>query len=86
MTPRGRHALRADLIAAWAIGTGIGLIVLMIAWIVGNRLFGLLLEPPRGPTVAFLAAIALGFATTAVAGKRLATSVRRDATYAHDLS
>lgn len=79
MSPRSARPLRADLIAAWAIGAGIGLITLMTAWLVGNRLFGLLLEPPQGPTAAIVTAIALGFATALLAGRRLATRVRSDA-------
>ena len=74
MKPRAASQLRADLIAASATGSGIGLMALMITWLVGNRLFGLLLEPPRGPTVAFAVAIALGIATTALTGKRLAAT------------
>ena len=52
---------------------------MMITWLVGNRLFGLLLEPPRGPTVALVAATALGFVTAALAGRRLAATVATEA-------
>ena len=82
MKPGVGRPQRADLIAAWAIGSGVGLLALMIAWLVGNRLVGLLLEPPRGPTVAFVAAIALGVATTALAGRRLAATVAAEAVQA----
>lgn len=75
MKPLGPGELRADLISAWAVACGVGLIVLMVAWLVGNRLFGLLLEPPQGPAVAFGTAVALGIVTTTVIGKRLAATI-----------
>lgn len=68
--------LRAELIAARAVGVGIGLITLMLAWLVGNRMTALAWDPPVGPTVAFVGAIAIGMATAIVSGRRLATRVR----------
>jgi len=67
---------RSESVAAWATGVGIGLIVLMVTWLVGNRVAGLFWAPPVGPTVAFVAAIAGGTVTAIVAGSRLAHRVR----------
>ena len=62
---------RADLVAAWAIGVGIGLIVLQLTWLVGARIAGLFWSPPQGPTIAFLTAIGAGVVVSVVAGRRL---------------
>jgi hypothetical protein len=67
---------RSEVVAAWATGIGIGLIVLMLTWLVGNRIAGLFWDPPVGPTVAFLGAIAGGVVTGFVAGWRLVQRVR----------
>jgi hypothetical protein len=69
---------RAEIVAAWATGIGIGLLVLMVVWLIGNRVAGLFWGPPVGPTVAFLVSIAVGVATAIVAGARLARRVRSD--------
>lgn len=62
---------RADLVAAWAIGVGIGLIVLQLTWLVAARIAGLFWAPPQGPTIAFLTAIVAGVVVSVVAGRRL---------------
>ena len=62
---------RADLVAAWAIGVGIGLIVLQLTWLVAARIAGLFWSPPQGPTIAFLTAIVAGVVVSVVAGRRL---------------
>jgi hypothetical protein len=67
---------RAEIVAARAVGVGVGLIALMLAWLVGNRLTSLAWDPPVGPTVAFVAAIAIGISTAMVSGHRLAGRVR----------
>ena len=67
---------RSEIVAARAIGVGIGLLVLMVVWLIGNRVVGLMWEPPVGPTVAFLGAIAVGVMTAIVAGARLSRKVR----------
>lgn len=67
---------RAETVGARAIGVGVGLIALMLAWLVGNRLTALAWDPPVGPTVAFVAAIVVGIVTALVSGHRLATRVR----------
>jgi hypothetical protein len=67
---------RAEVVAARAVGVGVGLIVLMLVWLVGNRLAGLVWEPPVGPTVAFAGAIVIGFTTGVIAGRRLVARLR----------
>lgn len=67
---------RAESIAAWATGVGVGLIVVMVVWLIGNRVTALFWGPPVGPTVAFVGAIAVGVAFAVVSGARLARSVR----------
>ena len=67
---------RSEIVSARAIGVGIGLLVLMVVWLIGNRVVGLMWEPPVGPTVAFLGAIAVGVMTAIVAGARLSRKVR----------
>ncbi len=63
---------RADRIAAWATGSGIGLIALMLTWLIGHRLAALIWAPPVGPTVAFVGAIETGLVTAVASGVRLA--------------
>jgi hypothetical protein len=74
---RGHGAVRADAIAAWAVGVGIGLIGLWVAWLVGNRIATLVWGSPLGPAVAFVTAIVVGTAVALLSGARLARSVRR---------
>ena len=68
---------RSEIVAARGIGTGVGLIALMLVWLVGNRLAELVWGPPVGPTVAFALAIAVGTVTAIVFAHRLAERVRR---------
>jgi len=65
-----------DLVAAWATGAGVGLIAMMIGWLIGNRLVGLIVGPPTGPTIAFIASIVVGVAVAIRWGRRLAASVQ----------
>ena len=67
---------RAESVAAWATGVGVGLIALMVVWLIGNRVTALLWDAPVGPTVAFVGAIAVGAACAIVSGARLARRVR----------
>lgn len=70
---------RADIIAARAIGVGVGLLTLMIAWLVGNRLLSLVLGAPEGPTAAFITALILGVLAALVVGQRCVRSIAHDA-------
>ncbi len=67
---------RADLVSAWAVGIGIGLIALQVTWLIANRLASLLWEAPVGPTVAFTLAMLVGVAVSIIAGKRLVGVIR----------
>lgn len=67
---------RGEAVAARAIGVGIGLIALMLAWLVASRLASLAWDPPVGPTVAFVGAIVVGVAAGLVSGRRLVRRVR----------
>ncbi len=69
---------RADLVAAWAIGVGIGLIVLQLTWLIAARIAGLFWSPPQGPTIAFLTAIVAGTVVSVVAGRHLARKLHAD--------
>lgn len=70
---------RADLVAAWAVGIGVGLITLQITWLIANRLASLIWGAPRGPMTAFTIAVIAGVVTSVVTGRRLAkSSARRD--------
>jgi hypothetical protein len=66
-----RESGRADGVAAWAVGIGVGLITLMLTWIVGNRIATVVWDAPVGPTVAFIGAILVGIVATVVTGIRL---------------
>jgi hypothetical protein len=75
--PAQRESGRADGVAAWAAGIGVGLIALMVTWIVGNRIAMVVWDAPVGPTVAFVGAILVGIVATVVAGIRLVRLGRR---------
>ena len=74
----GRTSSRADLVSAWGIGVGIGLVALQLTWLAGARLAGLFWEPPAGPTVAFISACLVGVIVSVVAGRRLAHKTRME--------
>ena len=75
--PAQREGGRADGVAAWAVGIGVGLIALMVTWIIGNRIAMVVWDTPVGPTVAFVSAILVGIVVAVVAGVRLVRSGRR---------
>jgi hypothetical protein len=77
MVPAQRERGRADWVAAWAVGIGVGLIALMLTWIVGNRIATVVWDAPVGPTVALIGAILVGIVVTVIAGIQLVRSVRR---------
>lgn len=69
---------RANLVSAWGIGVGIGLIALQLTWLAGARIAGLIWEAPVGPTIAFVFACLVGAAVAVIAGRRLARNVGSD--------
>jgi dolichol kinase len=73
-----RRSSRADLVSAWGIGVGIGLIALQLTWLIGARLASVFWDPPVGPTVAFVLACLIGIVVAAVAGRRLARKTRTE--------
>ncbi len=66
-----------DRVAAIATGIGTGLIVLMVVWLIANRVAALLWDAPVGPVVALTVAVLGAIGTAAIVGSRL---VRTDAT------
>jgi hypothetical protein len=72
----GSSRIRADRVAAWAVGVGVGLIATMLTWLIGNRVAALAWESPVGPTIALMTAIATGMLATWIVGLRLDRSVR----------
>ncbi|HKX76467.1 MAG TPA: hypothetical protein VJR05_13870 [Acidimicrobiia bacterium] len=62
---------RADLVAAWATGLGIGVAVFMLTWLVANRVTTLIWAPPTGPVIAMAIAIVAGIAASLRHGWRL---------------
>ena len=68
---------RADLVSAWGIGVGIGLIALELTWLAGARIATIFWEAPVGPTVAFGSACLVGIIVAVIAGRRLARKAVR---------
>jgi hypothetical protein len=64
----GRNAERT---ARWATAAGVGLLVLMPAWLVAVRVTDLLWRPPVGPTVALLTAITSCMVVAVCTNRRL---------------
>lgn len=62
---------RAELVAAWAVGIGVGLIALQLTWLVANRVASAIWDAPTGPSVAFAIALAVGLIVSVIAGRRL---------------
>ena len=60
-----------DVLATRAMAVGIGLLVLMLTWLVGNRVAGMLWEAPTGPVVAFASAITSGIVGGLIGFRRL---------------
>jgi hypothetical protein len=69
------EADKTDLVSAWAIGIGIGLIALQVTWLIANRCATLAWGVPVGPTVALATALVAGIIVSVVMGKRLATKM-----------
>lgn len=61
----------AERTARWATATGVGLLVLMPAWLVAVRVTALLWRPPVGPSVALLTALTTCVAVAVYTNRRL---------------
>jgi hypothetical protein len=59
-------------------GLGVGLVALMLTWLVGHRLAGLIWDPPTGPIVGLGTAMFVGAITTLAAGRRLSRAVAEE--------
>ncbi len=57
-------AVRADTVAAWATGAGIGIAVFMMTWVIANRVTAMLLAGTTAPLVAMSIAILAGAVVT----------------------
>lgn len=76
-TKTDTSALRANYVAAWATGVGIGLVVFMVTWIVANRITAMLMSVPAGPVLAMSLAILAGSGVAARQGVRLSRPYRQ---------
>lgn len=74
VTPTDSH--RADQVAAWATGVGIGFGVFMVTWIIANRVMSVLMDNPAGAVVAMATAIVAGAIGAAIGGRRLSKAVQ----------
>lgn len=68
---------RADKVSAWMTGVGVGFIALMVTWLAGARLAGLVWDPPVGPIVALATAWAVGITTAVLMGRRLVRTIHQ---------
>jgi cytochrome bd-type quinol oxidase subunit 2 len=71
-TTRSDRAAQADRVAAWATGIGLGAMVFMVTWLLGNRVSTKLFSVPTGPVVAMAAAVLGGIVVAVWQGRRLA--------------
>lgn len=69
---------RIELVAARATGIGVGLIVLMVVWLIGNRIASPIWGVPVGPTIAILVATLLGVVASIRYSKRFTDQVRAE--------
>ncbi|HEX9763149.1 MAG TPA: hypothetical protein VGA97_08625, partial [Acidimicrobiia bacterium] len=72
-------AERAEAVAGWATGVGIGLIVFMVTWIVAARVAAAVQAGAFGAVVAMGLAVAAGVVVAFRSGRRLAATPRGDA-------
>lgn len=61
----------ADRVAASVTGIGIGLLVFMVAWLVGARLTERIWEQPTAAIIAMSVAATVGVVVAAASGRRL---------------
>lgn len=67
-----------DLVSAYALGVGVGLIALQVTWLIANRLATLMWGVPVGPVVGFSTAMLVGIGVSIVMGRRFASKVGPD--------
>lgn len=60
-----------DRVAAWATAVGVGLVTVMVTWLVGNQVTGLVWDRPLGPSLAFAGAVVIGTVTAVISGRQL---------------
>ncbi len=77
------NGIRSQAVEVWAAATGVGLVALMIAWIVGQRLAAIIWEPPVGPAAALGAALVAGVVFTGLARRRLGGAQDADGRHRH---
>ena len=75
VTPQGKSDARADRVAAWATGVGVGLVVFMVSWLVWTRVLDMILSAPTGPVVAMTMAVLTGAGVALRQGRRFAGRV-----------
>jgi hypothetical protein len=66
----------AEVVAAWATGVGVGLLVFMVSWLMGHRIAALIWDRPTGPIVALGTAVLVGAIMTILAGRHLSRATR----------
>ncbi len=66
---------RPDRVAAWATGTGIGVLAFMVVWLIANRLTEVVLAQPWAAVAAMASAVAAGVAVSLRQGRRLVAKV-----------
>jgi hypothetical protein len=66
----------AEVVAARVTGIGIGLLVFMIAWLVGARIAERIWEAPVGPVVAMATAVVIEALAAVWSGHRFAAGQR----------
>jgi cytochrome bd-type quinol oxidase subunit 2 len=67
---------RADRIAAFATGVGVGLITFMLTWTIAARITERMLDTPTSAYVAMVGALCAGAVVTILTGRRLSNTSR----------
>jgi len=78
MTATELRDAQFDRIAAKTIGSGVGLIALMLTWLIGARIMSFVIGPPVGPSIAFGTALVVGLVVAMVQGRRLAATAESE--------
>lgn len=67
---------RADRIAAYATGIGVGLITFMLTWTIAARITERMFDTPTSAYVAMIVAVFAGAVVATVAARRLSRTAR----------